>query len=173
MFHLFKRHPTAYKTPAGKFYGLFRDMAERPHLLIAGATGSGKSVLINGIMTTLLYQSPACARFILIDPKRVELAKYKSLPHTILHAGPDDMAHALREAVRLMDERFQSMEKRGLTMYDGPALYVIVDAPDRQKDVSAPDPAFDAAWTGGPRPCHSGDAESNGRRNSGPYPRKF
>lgn len=127
MFHLFKRHPTAYKTPAGKLYGLFRDMAERPHLLIAGATGSGKSVLINGIMTTLLYQSPACARFILIDPKRVELVKYKNLPHTITHAGPDDMGQALREAVRLMDERFQSMEKRGLTMYDGPALYVIVD----------------------------------------------
>ena len=129
MFHLFNRQSRqpSYKTPTGRYYDLFRDMADRPHLLIAGATGSGKSVLINGIMTALLYQSPARARFILIDPKRLELVKYKNLPHTILHAGPDDMAHALQEAIRLMDERFQSMEKRGLTMYDGPDLYVVVD----------------------------------------------
>ena len=58
-------------------------MSEQPHLLIAGATGSGKSVVINGIMHAILHRSPNAAQLILIDPKRVELVMYKDLPHCV------------------------------------------------------------------------------------------
>ena len=75
-----------YITPAGMFPGLYHDMLTQPHLLIAGATGSGKSVVINGMMYTALYNSPAAARFILLDVKRVELSEYRHLPHVIQYA---------------------------------------------------------------------------------------
>ena len=81
-----------YRTPTGEYNRLFADMLQQPHLLIAGATGSGKSVIVNGIMTTALYHSPAAVQFILIDPKRVELVDYKALPHTLQYASePGDM----------------------------------------------------------------------------------
>ena len=75
-----------YTTPTGEYYTLYKDMLSQPHLLIAGATGSGKSVVINGLVYTALYDSPARVQFILIDPKRVELVEYKQLPHTIKYA---------------------------------------------------------------------------------------
>ena len=68
-----------YRTPSGTAYTLYQDMLQQPHLLVAGATGSGKSVVINGIIHTALYHSPAQVQLILIDPKRVELVEYKNL----------------------------------------------------------------------------------------------
>ena len=62
-----------WETPQGSYYNLFEDMLKQPHLLVAGATGSGKSVVINGIITTALKDSPAAVQFIFIDPKRVNL----------------------------------------------------------------------------------------------------
>ena len=56
-----------WKTPELDYYNLYADMLQQPHLLIAGATGSGKSVVINGMMTTALKDSPAVVQFILID----------------------------------------------------------------------------------------------------------
>ena len=81
--------PKAYRTPAGMMcYSPFLDIASRPHLLIAGATGSGKSVALNGIITSLIMKnSPARCQFILIDPKKVELSQYSVLPHTIKYAS--------------------------------------------------------------------------------------
>lgn len=75
-----------WKTPELDYYNLYADMLQQPHLLIAGATGSGKSVVINGMMTTALKDSPATVQFILIDPKRVELVDYKELPHTLRYS---------------------------------------------------------------------------------------
>ena len=63
----------AWKTPETDNYILFEDMLNQSHLLIAGATGSGKSVLENGLITTALKDSPARVQFILIDPKMTEL----------------------------------------------------------------------------------------------------
>ncbi len=57
-----------WRTPELDYYNLYADMLQQPHLLIAGATGSGKSVVINGMMTTALKDSPAAVQFILIDP---------------------------------------------------------------------------------------------------------
>ena len=121
--------PTAYRTPAGQVYRPFLRLADRPHLLIAGATGSGKSVALNGIIHSLLMtQSPFNCQFVFIDPKRVELSQYRDLPHTAQYASePPDMVRALRWSVDETDRRFRAMQARGIREYDGPHLYVIID----------------------------------------------
>jgi len=115
--------------PGGRIYRLYSDLASRPHLLIAGATGSGKSVTVNGIIYSLLAtRSPAECGFILLDPKKVELSQYARLPHTIRYAsdGPD-MISALDYAVKETENRFSIMARQGVKMFNGPDLYVIVD----------------------------------------------
>lgn len=117
-----------YYAPAGTFYKLFEDMTKQPHLLVAGATGSGKSVVVNGIITTLLYRYPWQAQFILIDPKRVELSPYKNLPHTIRYASePQEMVSALCYAMQIVEERYKEMEKRRERKYTGGDVFVIID----------------------------------------------
>lgn len=117
-----------YTTPNGRYYNLFFDMTKQNHLLIAGKTGSGKSVIVNGIITTLLYRFPNQAQFILIDPKRVELSPYKCVPHTIKYASePREMVNALLLAMDICDRRYKKMEKKGLRLYDGGDVYVIID----------------------------------------------
>jgi S-DNA-T family DNA segregation ATPase FtsK/SpoIIIE len=103
-------------------------MLTQPHLLIAGATGSGKSVVINGIMHTALYDSPARVQFILIDPKRVELVDFKPLPHTLQYASePGDMVQALETAMTLTETRYREMQRRHEKKYTGGAVYVVID----------------------------------------------
>lgn len=117
-----------YKTPEGQAYTLYADMLKQPHLLVAGATGSGKSVVINGIIYTALYDSPAKVEFILIDPKRVELVDYKRLPHTIKYASePEDMVDALQLAMTITERRYKVMQVQGVKQYRGSAIYVIID----------------------------------------------
>lgn len=117
-----------FRTPSGQYYTLFDDMSKQNHLLIAGKTGSGKSVIINGIITRLLYKSPFETQFILIDPKRVELSPYKDVPHTIRYASePRDMVEALQYAMAICDSRYREMEKRGDRLYKGGDVYVIID----------------------------------------------
>lgn len=120
---------TAYISPAGTVSRTLLDLASRPHLLVAGATGSGKSVAINGIIASLLYtQSPFDCQFALIDPKKVELIKYARLPHTARYASePADMLRTLEWASEEMDRRYSEMQRRGQTEYPGPHLYVIID----------------------------------------------
>lgn len=117
-----------YTTPAGNYPAIFADMLRQPHLLIAGATGSGKSVVINGIMTTALYNSPASVNFILIDPKRVELCEYKRLPHCLRYASePADMIKALSYAIDITESRYKAMQKAGCRTYTGSDVYVVID----------------------------------------------
>lgn len=119
---------TVYHTPAGETYTLFENMLQQPHLLVAGATGSGKSVVINGIIGTALYHSPAKVQFILVDPKRVELSQYKRLPHVIRYASePDDMVAALQDALTITERRYKEMSRHGVKKYDGSHVYVIID----------------------------------------------
>lgn len=114
--------------PQGQYYNLFADMLQQPHLLVAGATGSGKSVVINGIIATALKDSPAAVQFIFIDPKRVELVDYKRLPHTLQYASePGDMVQALQLAIDTIERRYKDMQRQHVKQYPGGAVYVVID----------------------------------------------
>ncbi len=93
------------------------DLAEMPHLLIAGSTGSGKSTCINAIITSLLYKfAPDQLRFVLIDPKVVELQQYNSLPHLVVPVvtDPKKVILALRWVVNEMEKRYQIFARVGV-----------------------------------------------------------
>jgi DNA segregation ATPase FtsK/SpoIIIE, S-DNA-T family len=93
------------------------DLSEMPHLLIAGSTGSGKSVCINSIITSLLYRfSPDQLRFVMIDPKVVELQHYNMLPHLVVPVvtDPKKVILALRWVVNEMEKRYQIFARVGV-----------------------------------------------------------
>lgn len=121
--------PRAYRIPGGSVYRPFLDLAARPHLLIAGATGSGKSVAVNGIIHSLLLsRSPFDVNFVLIDPKKVELVQYADVPHVVRYASEqDEIIRSLQWAVDETDRRFSSMQRARIRLYNGPDLYVIID----------------------------------------------
>ena len=121
--------PRYYRTPSGSVYRPFLTLADRPHLLIAGATGSGKSVALNGIIYALLMtNSPLTCQFAMIDPKKVELVQYKPLPHVVQYASDHpDIVRVLQWAVDETDLRFSCMQADGVREYTGPHLYVIID----------------------------------------------
>ena len=97
------------------------DLAAMPHLLVAGATGSGKSVCINGIVTSLLCRfAPDELRFILIDPKVVEMQNYQELPHLALPVvtDPKKALLALRWVVKEMENRYQIFAQEGCRTFE-------------------------------------------------------
>jgi S-DNA-T family DNA segregation ATPase FtsK/SpoIIIE len=100
------------------------DLAKMPHLLIAGATGSGKSVALNGFLLSLLYKAtPSEVRIILADPKVVELSVYEGIPHLLLPvvSDPKQIASAMKWAVNEMERRYEllgSAEVRNIVSYN-------------------------------------------------------
>lgn len=117
-----------YTAPGGSYSRLYADMASKPHLLIAGKTGSGKSTVLNGIIHALLHDTPDADRFIMIDLKKVELSDYKYIPH--LHKYADDgqsALQALQQALTITEARYSDMARRRIKEYDGSNLYVIID----------------------------------------------
>ncbi len=98
------------------------DLARMPHLLIAGTTGSGKSVAINTMLLSLLYKlRPDQCRLIMIDPKMLELSVYDGIPHllTPVVTDPKKAVVALKWAVREMEDRYKKMSKLGVRNIDG------------------------------------------------------
>ena len=98
------------------------DLARMPHLLIAGTTGSGKSVAINTMILSLLYRlRPDQCRLIMVDPKMLELSVYDGIPHllTPVVTDPKKAVVALKWAVREMEERYKKMSKLGVRNIDG------------------------------------------------------
>lgn len=101
---------------------IIADLARMPHLLIAGTTGSGKSVGINTFILSLLYQmTPEQCRLIMIDPKMLELSIYDGIPHllTPVVTDPSKAVVALKWAVREMEDRYRKMSKIGVRNIDG------------------------------------------------------
>jgi DNA segregation ATPase FtsK/SpoIIIE, S-DNA-T family len=93
------------------------DMAAMPHLLIAGSTGTGKSVGLNAMLTSILYRAtPDDVRLIMIDPKRLELGMYEDIPHllTPVVVDPKQASNALRWAVHEMEERYKTLAAEGV-----------------------------------------------------------
>lgn len=116
------------------------DLAKMPHLLVAGQTGSGKSVMINTILTSLLYRnSPADLKLILVDPKRVELKPYDDIPHllTPVITEPEKCISALKWAVAEMERRYNALsevKKRNIAEYNNlkkeegmPYIVIVID----------------------------------------------
>jgi DNA segregation ATPase FtsK/SpoIIIE, S-DNA-T family len=103
------------KTIHGEPY--MADLATMPHLLIAGSTGTGKSVGMNAMLTSILYRAtPDDVRLIMIDPKRLELGMYEDIPHLLapVVVDPKQAANALRWAVREMEERYKTLAAEGV-----------------------------------------------------------
>ncbi|MCB1545416.1 MAG: DUF87 domain-containing protein, partial [Rhodoblastus sp.] len=98
------------------------DLARMPHLLVAGTTGSGKSVAINTMILSLLYRlKPEQCRLIMVDPKMLELSVYDGIPHllTPVVTDPKKAVVALKWAVREMEDRYKKMSKLGVRNIDG------------------------------------------------------
>jgi S-DNA-T family DNA segregation ATPase FtsK/SpoIIIE len=103
------------KTIHGEPY--YADLAAMPHLLIAGSTGTGKSVGLNSMLTSILYRAtPDDVRFIMVDPKRLELGMYDEIPHLLspVVVDPKKASNALRWAVREMEERYKTLAAEGV-----------------------------------------------------------
>lgn len=116
------------------------DIGKMPHVLIAGTTGSGKSVLVNAWICSLLFRTnPSEVRFIMVDPKRVELSGYNGVPHLLspVIVEPDKILSALRWAVTEMENRYKKFAEVGVRNIDGfndlsgfqamPYIVIIID----------------------------------------------
>lgn len=119
---------------------IVNDLAKMPHVLVAGQTGSGKSVMINTILTSLLYRnSPSDMKLILVDPKRVELKPYDDIPHllTPVITEPEKCISALKWTVAEMERRYQALSeahRRNIAEYNNlkkeegmPYIVVVID----------------------------------------------
>ena len=116
----FKDSPEALFLPLGKDVAgnpVFTNLAHMPHLLVAGATGTGKTIALSNIILSLIYRNPPSnLRFILVDPKRVEFPVYNELPHllTPVILDPQRALHALKWLVKEMERRFQILSVAGV-----------------------------------------------------------
>jgi S-DNA-T family DNA segregation ATPase FtsK/SpoIIIE len=120
----FVHSPSKLTSPLGKdLIGRIRaaDLAQMPHLLIAGATGTGKSVFINSAIMAMLYKAtPEELKLVLVDPKRLELGLYEDIPHlfTPVVTDPKVASNVLRNATREMERRLKLLAQRGVRNID-------------------------------------------------------
>ncbi len=121
----YEKHTAALPLILGKDIGgkpIIADLARMPHLLVSGTTGSGKSVGVNTMILSLLYRlPPEKCRFIMIDPKMLELSVYDDIPHLLapVVTEPGKAVVALKWTVNEMEERYRAMSKLGVRNIDG------------------------------------------------------
>src|SRR5690606_16680897 len=122
---LYEKTKAALPLILGKDIGgqpILADLAKMPHLLVAGTTGSGKSVVVNPMIMSLLYRlPPEKCRFIMIDPKMLELSVYDDIPHLLcpVVTEPGKAVVALKWAVAEMEDRYRAMSKLGVRNIEG------------------------------------------------------
>lgn len=103
-------------------------MSSGKNILIAGMTGSGKSTVLNGIVNSILYEDSAKHQIVLVDLKRVELGKYQNTAHCIgVAKTPREIAIVLDYLRQIINDRFNEMEERGIDIWDGSIIHLIVD----------------------------------------------
>lgn len=138
-----KKHPSKLATALGinvSGQPAVMDISKMPHVLIAGSTGSGKSVAINTFMCSILFRaSPAEVKFILVDPKRVELTGYNDIPHLLVPVivEPKKVVSALKWATKEMEDRYKKLAEAGvknITNYNElagiaamPSIVIVID----------------------------------------------
>ncbi len=136
----FQRSPSPLTVAIGKGIAgnpVVADLVAMPHLLIAGATGSGKSVALNSMIASILFRStPEQVRFLMIDPKRVELTNYNGIPHLLspVVTGPREAAAKLRWAIQEMESRYELFAADGVRNIqafnaqhpDRPLAYILI-----------------------------------------------
>lgn len=143
-----KKHPSKLATALGLDVSgaeAIMDIAKMPHVLIAGATGSGKSVALNAFLCSILFRaSPAEVRLILVDPKQVELTQYNDLPHLLVPVitDPKQVVSALKWAANEMENRYSRMREVGVREIDAynelaghVAMYKILIVIDELADI--------------------------------------
>ncbi len=110
-------------------YRVFEAIADSTHhALIAGCTGGGKSTFTEGVIYSILCKNPNDAQMVLIDPKRVELSRFKNTVHCAGFASePADIEALLNKCLQLVEYRYKEMEKAEQTKYTGTKLYIIID----------------------------------------------
>lgn len=114
-----------WRLPPTPTINLYRDMLKQTHLLIAGATGSGKSTLIDGLLQTMLHQPPDQVKYIILDRKFTTLRPYAQAPHSMRHARTlDEMITTLHDTIDLMQRRFDYLENHHANFSD---VYLIID----------------------------------------------
>src|SRR5438093_4379919 len=130
----------------------YADLARMPHLLVAGSTGSGKSVSLNTFLTSILYKSsPDEVKFIMIDPKRLELGVYENIPHllTPLVTHTKKPANSLRWATLEMERRYKQLAEVGVRSIDQYNLVARKEARERGATAPTPSPAAGAGAVAG------------------------
>ena len=129
------------------------DLAKMPHLLMAGATGTGKSVSLNAMIMSILYKaSPSDVRFIMIDPKMLELSMYDNIPHLLVPVvtDPKKAAHALTNVMQQMDIRYRMLRDKGVRNIDSYNRVLATEAAEKRAGVielTTPESAEDEDWT--------------------------
>jgi S-DNA-T family DNA segregation ATPase FtsK/SpoIIIE len=139
------------------------DLGKMPHLLMAGATGTGKSVSLNAMIMSILYKaSPADVRFIMIDPKMLELSMYDNIPHLLVPVvtDPKKASYALTNVMQQMDLRYRMLRDKGVRSIDSYNRMLAAEAAEKRAGVielTTPENPEDEDWTAPAEPLPSGE----------------